>query len=159
MESAMELIEMENRDIYRQRASLRKEKRNRKKSGFWPNVDPDKTEDWRSVNMKSPTEMTNEELHALLSVVVAERLYRKKTGQWGGGRHTTPEARAEISRTKAIQGNNTSGHKGVTFSKYAKKWQAKIGIGKGKTKHLGNFKTIEEAILARKAAEAEFWGE
>ena len=151
------LTDMENKEIYSQRASMRKEKRNRKKSGFWPKVDPSKTEDWMSVNMKSPTEMTNEELHALLSVMAAERLRRKKSGEWGVGRRLTPEARTEICRAKSIQSNNTSGHKGVTFNKSAGRWQAKIGIGARKAKHLGYFKTIDDAIAARESAEAEMW--
>ena len=155
----MELTEMTNKNISQQRTNLRKEKRRRKKSGFWPATDPNKNGDWESVNMKSTTEMTNEELHALLSVMIAERSRRKKSGEWGGRRHLTPEARSEISRSRSIQSNNTSGHKGVTFSKHAQKWQAKIGVGGGKTKHLGNFKTIEEAIEARQIAEAEIWGE
>ena len=157
MESAMELSEMTNKDIYRQKTNLRKEKRTRKKIGFWPAVDPENAEDWMSVNMKSPTEMTNEELHALLDVMSAERLRRKKIGQWTGAR-VSKQRRVAISRARSIQNNNTSGCKGVTFSKNAKKWQAKIGIGGGKSKHLGYFETIDEAISARKSAEAEFWG-
>ena len=152
MESAMELSEMTNKDIYRQKTNLRKEKRTRKKIGFWPAVDPESAEDWMSVNMISPTEMTNEELHALLDVMSAERLRRKKIGQWGGGRG------AAISRARSIQSNNTSGCKGVTFNKSANKWQAKIGISNGKVKHLGYFETIDDAIAARKSAEVEFWG-
>lgn len=66
---------------------------------------------------------------------------------------------ADGKRFKKTQRNNSSGIKGVTFNKYAGKWQAKIGAGAGKARHLGNFQTLEDAVLARAAAEAEMWGQ
>jgi hypothetical protein len=65
---------------------------------------------------------------------------------------------ADGKRFKKTQRNNSSGVKGVTFNKSAGKWQAKIGAGAGKAKHLGNFQTMEDAVLARASAEAEMWG-
>lgn len=62
-------------------------------------------------------------------------------------------------RFKRTQRNNTSGIKGVTFNKSASKWQAKIGFGSGKSKHLGYFETMDEAIVARAKAESEIWGQ
>jgi hypothetical protein len=70
----------------------------------------------------------------------------------------TPEEMARVKRFKAKQSNNTSGCKGVTFNKGAAKWQAKIGCD-GKIKHLGYFKTMQEAVSARESAEREMWGE
>jgi len=64
----------------------------------------------------------------------------------------------------AIQGlqrhcsNNTSGVRGVSWHKSRGKWQAKIGVD-GKLYHLGYFKTIEEATLARQAAAKEYFGD
>lgn len=49
--------------------------------------------------------------------------------------------------------NNSSGHVGIRYS--GKHWKAKIGVG-GREYHLGTFKTKEEAIAARKAAEIQY---
>lgn len=54
--------------------------------------------------------------------------------------------------------NNKSGHKGVYWSKERKKWCAQISIN-NKTKGLGRYDTIEEAIEARKKAAKEYYGE
>jgi len=70
----------------------------------------------------------------------------------------TPEEMLRVKRFKATQSNNTSGSKGVTFNKSAGKWQAKIGCG-GHIKHLGYFKTMDDAISARQAAEREMWSQ
>lgn len=51
--------------------------------------------------------------------------------------------------------NNTSGAKGVYFNYKLQKYEAYIKINRTK-KYLGIFKTIEEAIEARKAAETKF---
>ena len=48
-------------------------------------------------------------------------------------------------RMKSI---NTSGYTGVSYLKTKNKWTANIGIN-NKLKHLGQFSTIEEAVLAR----------
>lgn len=63
----------------------------------------------------------------------------------------------DAKRFKKTQRNNTSGWKGVTFNKSAGKWQAKIGNGTGRAKHIGYFGSMEDAIVARAAAEAEMW--
>lgn len=49
-----------------------------------------------------------------------------------------------------------SGTTGVYFKTASKKWVAKITIN-GKCKHLGYFDNKEDAITARKKAEAEYW--
>lgn len=54
--------------------------------------------------------------------------------------------------------NNKSGHKGVYWSKERKKWCAQISIN-NKTKGLGRYDTIEEAIEAREKAAKEYYGE
>lgn len=46
------------------------------------------------------------------------------------------------------QSNNTSGYVGVAWDKNKGKWAVRIQIFK-KEKHIGTFKTIEEAVLAR----------
>ena len=94
------------------------------------------------------TQKTDSELREIIRAAKAEIRARAKTTKMSG---------IDAKRFKSVQHNNTSGHKGVTFSKNANKWQAKIGAGAGKTKHLGYFKTIEDAIEARKLAESELW--
>ena len=54
--------------------------------------------------------------------------------------------------------NNTSGHRGVTFFKNTGEWQARISVGK-KSRHLGFFRTREEACAARKTAELIYYGQ
>lgn len=54
-----------------------------------------------------------------------------------------------------IQCNNTSGYKGVSFNKTHNYWRASIGDA-GEIVFLGNFKTFEEAKVARILAEEKF---
>ena len=54
--------------------------------------------------------------------------------------------------------NNTSGYVGITYDSSENKWRARLGVG-GKTINIGRFKTIEEAIKARKEAENKYFGE
>lgn len=62
--------------------------------------------------------------------------------------------RLENSRNRARHYGNTSGVCGVMWHKAGQKWLAKIGVGYAQI-HLGVFDTFEEAVAARKAAEAE----
>ena len=65
---------------------------------------------------------------------------------------------SENNRNKAIQSNNTSGHKGVCFHKGTNKFHAKITVNK-KTISLGYFKTLEEAASEYQQAVKEHHGE
>ncbi len=56
---------------------------------------------------------------------------------------------------RGVHPKNTSGATGVQFDKATNKWVARITVN-GKNNHLGSFATIDEAIKARKAAEAKF---
>lgn len=69
-----------------------------------------------------------------------------------------PATIGENSRNSKIPKNNTSGFKGVSWHSRDKKWQAQLMINK-KSKHLGIFKTIEEATEAVKKAREELHGE
>lgn len=51
--------------------------------------------------------------------------------------------------------NNTSGHMGIGWDKSRNKWNVKIGVN-GKTVNVGRFKELDDAIIARKAAEKEY---
>jgi len=54
--------------------------------------------------------------------------------------------------------DNNSGAVGVNWHKKAKKWQASICIDK-KSKYLGLFDCFDDAVLARKKAEQQFFKE
>jgi len=56
-------------------------------------------------------------------------------------------------KNKKVQKNNTSGCTGVTWNDSTGRWCARIAFKK-KTYSLGSFSTMNEAISARKRAEA-----
>jgi hypothetical protein len=60
--------------------------------------------------------------------------------------------RSENLRNKAIYRSNKSGRVGVHWHKQHRKWCATIGIN-GRSKTLGVFSDLSDAILAREAAE------
>jgi len=64
--------------------------------------------------------------------------------------------RADNCRNRARGARNKSGHVGVAWSPRHNSWYAHIGIGNRKTKTLGYFKSIDDAVHARKAAEIQF---
>lgn len=69
-----------------------------------------------------------------------------------------PATCAENLRNSRTPVNNTSGAKGVYWSKKRRKWVAQIAYGRSVI-NLGGFTRKESAIAARRAAEAEFHGE
>lgn len=66
--------------------------------------------------------------------------------------------RAENNRNSTKRCNNTSGFKGVHWSKCANKWKAEVGHG-GKVIYLGIFDCRKEAALAYNAKAMELFGE
>jgi hypothetical protein len=67
--------------------------------------------------------------------------------------------------TRYVQGRNTKNHctnktgvRGVSWCKSKGKWRAAIYV-KNKQTHVGYFDTLEEAAVARKAAEDKLWGD
>lgn len=52
---------------------------------------------------------------------------------------------------------NTSGQTGVTFYRRGNKWRADIYVS-GKSRFLGFFDKLEDAIAARLRGETEYWG-
>lgn len=54
--------------------------------------------------------------------------------------------------------NNTSGVKGVYYSKEKKKWTVQVSINH-KTKYIGRYEKFEDAVEARKKAAKEYYGE
>ena len=59
---------------------------------------------------------------------------------------------------RALQKNNTSGYRGVSWSKQAKKWWAQIYVD-SKTMHLGLFDDVKDAARAYNEAAIERYGE
>lgn len=57
---------------------------------------------------------------------------------------------------KKLIKSNTSGHTGVTWDKSRQKWMAYIVFQQRKI-HLGRFSSIEEAVIARKEGEREYF--
>lgn len=72
--------------------------------------------------------------------------------------HFVNGTNVDLIRSSKIFTTNTSGVRGVYWSKRQNKWVAQITF-QGKTKHLGSFKTIEEAASVRKHAEERVFGE
>lgn len=66
--------------------------------------------------------------------------------------------RLQNSYNRGAHKNNTSGSKGVFWSKHKKRWQAKIGY-MGKKIHIGYFESQEDAAKAYQSKSAELHGE
>lgn len=58
------------------------------------------------------------------------------------------------SKNVGLKGNNSTGYLGITFRGLGKCYRAVIK-GEGKTRHLGYFRNLEDAVKARRAAERE----
>lgn len=69
-----------------------------------------------------------------------------------------PATRAENMRNQTIRMDNTSGYKGVSWSRFAGKWLAFINIGKTRI-NLGYHCLIEDAVRARASGESKHFGE
>lgn len=66
--------------------------------------------------------------------------------------------RAQNAMNSKVRSDSTSGVKGVSYHPKNKYWEAYIRVNRVKL-HLGTFKTVEEARLARAEAEHEHFGE
>lgn len=64
---------------------------------------------------------------------------------------------SQNSANRKVHCNNACGERGVIYEKSRGKWRADIGFN-GKRKTLGRFLTKEDAVSARKKAEAEWHG-
>ena len=69
-----------------------------------------------------------------------------------------PATRVEQMRNAAVRYDSTSGYKGVSWHKAGNCWRAYITV-EGRTIALGLYRDKENAIAARKAAEAKYFGE
>lgn len=66
--------------------------------------------------------------------------------------------RAQNSHNKPVNKNNTSGIKGVSWNKQAKKWDVQIRFN-GKRVYFKQFKTLDEAKIAADAVRLQLHGE
>jgi hypothetical protein len=66
--------------------------------------------------------------------------------------------RSQQGANRAMQSNNTSGYKGVTWDYVKSRWKAHIRV-KGKTINLGHFDTPEQAHEEYKKAAIKYFGE
>ena len=66
----------------------------------------------------------------------------------------------QISRIKSdkLIATNTSGCRGVYFDKRTGLWRARLKF-KGKLMNFGSYRSFQDAVSARKAAEREYFGE
>jgi hypothetical protein len=64
---------------------------------------------------------------------------------------------SENNYNRSVNTNNTSGVKGISWNKHAKKWCVQICID-GKNTHIGYFHNIEDAKLARQTKAKELFG-
>ena len=60
------------------------------------------------------------------------------------------------ARNKGVSKNNSSGFRGICWDSKNLKWKVKITVS-GQDIAVGRFKEIQEAVLARKNAEIQFW--
>lgn len=60
------------------------------------------------------------------------------------------------SINRCVQSNNTSGHRGISWSKQKNKWETYIWVHRNKIL-LGLFKNLDVAIKTRKAAEKIYY--
>lgn len=58
-----------------------------------------------------------------------------------------------LNPNDGVQRNNSSGHRGVSYHKATDSWYASVMVD-GRTKSLGRWATLEEAVLARQAWDA-----
>jgi hypothetical protein len=66
--------------------------------------------------------------------------------------------RSENKRNSVAYKTNTSGFKGVTFSRHTNKWQAQIKVG-DLEKYLGYFSKLEAAAHAYDDAAKKYYGD
>ena len=64
---------------------------------------------------------------------------------------------SENNRNHGLNPSNISGVTGVSYSKKSKKWMAQVTVN-GKTKSLGTFSNLDDAIKARKIGEEKYYG-
>ena len=78
-----------------------------------------------------------------------EKGYYKANCRWA--------TQTEQVRNQRISKNNTTGFTGVWWSKQRQRYVAEIKVAYKKY-HIGVYKILEQAVIARKEAEQKYWG-
>ena len=109
--------------------------------------------------------MTGKRIHRLLAEIFHPNYDKKKCVDHIDGDITNNKlsnlrwvTHEENMQNRKKHSNNRSGITGVYWYKTLQKWQASITLN-GKTKHLGRYEMLHEAVRARKYAEALHFGE
>lgn len=76
----------------------------------------------------------------------------KSDNRWENLRAVT---RSENMKNTSLRSDNKSGYPGVSWNTKDKRWIARICVG-GARKSLGSFKSVEDAIAAKKVVEANY---
>jgi len=79
----------------------------------------------------------------------------KSDNKWENLREAT---HSQNLMNRPTQSNNTSGYKGINWSKEKNKWRARIKVN-NKEKFIGYFMCLGKAFQARKEAEHKYFGE
>ncbi|MFP5513408.1 MAG: HNH endonuclease signature motif containing protein [Alphaproteobacteria bacterium] len=79
----------------------------------------------------------------------------RSNNRWGNLREATG---TQNQGNTGIRSNNSSGHKGVSWSRKNGKWLANICVN-GRTKHLGLFEDVNDAAAAYARAAEEYFGD
>ena len=89
------------------------------------------------------------------------RLVDHKNGNPGDDRwvNLREAGHVENGRNHKVHSNNKTGVNGVYWDKALQKWVARFRDANGKRVFLGAFVTVDEAVAARKGAEAAYFGE
>lgn len=83
--------------------------------------------------------------------------HRNRNGLDNRRSNLRPASRSQNNANRAVQRNNTSGYKGVTFDKRAGRWLAQIQYDR-RNHHLGLYDDPRTAALAYDAAAREQFG-
>ncbi len=69
-----------------------------------------------------------------------------------------PATQSQNIFNRPLQSNNNSGYSGVSYFPRDGNWRVRIKVN-NKERHIGYFDTFDEAVVARKKAEMEHFGE
>jgi len=89
------------------------------------------------------------------SALLDHRNRLKDDNRWDNLREAT---KAQNEQSKAPSSINTSGTKGVAWSRATKKWQAYIDHP-GIARHIGVFESFKDAVAARRSKEQQIFGD
>lgn len=107
-------------------------------------------------NGKSITVLLHREVMNVADDVLID--HRNGNGLDNTRANLRPATTSQNMCNRPAPSNNTSGFKGVCFSKASKKWTAQF-VFRGKTIYVGVYPTPEDAYAARRKADAKLYGE